>query len=305
MNKLIRSFSFFIFHFSLVLLLTGCMMPEGGHQPTRVLMIGNSFSVSMMKHAPAVADSLALDLDITSLYIGGCSFKRHMDNVKREWNEEHKPYSLTRNIRNKPQTPQKVNLPEVLKGDVQYDIITVQQASHESWNLATYAPYGDDLVKLIREYQPQAKIYVQETWSYTPFDKRLKNWGIDQNEMYDRLHKAYAEFAKRNGLEIIPMGTAVQKWRKRLPVEYTDHSFGGDVVGGRSQKEEDQFKRTVDNTWMLNSDPFHLSDNGEYFQALVWIAKLFDEDVTYCEYAPEKLDASQLRLMKEIANECR
>lgn len=305
MNKMIRSFSFFIFNFSLVLLLTGCATTGHEAQPTRILMIGNSFSVSMMKHAPAVADSLAIDLDISSLYIGGCSMKKHMDNVKREWNEKHKPYSLTRNIRNEAQPSKKVNLPEVLKGDVKYDIITVQQASHESWDPATYAPYGDDLVRLIREYQPQAKIYVQETWSYTPFDKRLEKWGFDQNGMYDRLHKAYGDFAKRNGLEIIPMGTAVQEWRKRLPVEYTDHSFGGDVVGGNWQKPEDQFKRSTDNTWVLNSDPFHLSAGGEYFQALVWTAKLFDEDVTSCEYAPEDLDAQQVRLMKEIANECR
>ena len=305
MNRIIRDLSFFIFHFSLVLLLAGCATADRGPQPTRVLMIGNSFSLSVMKHAPLVADALALDLDITSLYIGGCSFKRHMDNVKREWNDEHKPYSMTRNIRGKAQPSQKVNLPEVLKGDVKYDVITVQQASHESWDLATYAPYGDDLVKLVRACQPQAKIYVQETWSYTPFDKRLAKWGFGPDEMYTRLHAAYCEFAKRNGLEIIPMGAAVQEWRRRLPVAYTDHSFGGDVVGGRSQKPEDQFKRALDNTWTLNSDPFHLSDDGEYFQALVWIARLFREDVTACEYAPEKLGEREARLMKEIANEYR
>ena len=290
---------------SAFLLLSGCATTEKGPQPTRVLMIGNSFSVSMMRHAPAVADSLALDFDITSLYIGGCSLKKHMDNVRREWNEEHKPYSMTRNIRGVAQPSRKVNLPEVLKGEVKYDIVTVQQASHDSWRPETYAPWGDDLVRLIRQYQPQAKIYVQETWSYTPFDRRLATWGIGPDEMYDRLHAAYAGFAKRNGLEIIPMGAAVQEWRRRLPVAYTDHSFGGDVVGGRSQKPEDQFKRAHDNTWTLNSDPFHLNEKGEYFQALVWIAKLFHEDVSACEYVPEKLDENDVRLMKEIANEYR
>lgn len=282
----------------------GCVTPEDdGPQPTRVLMIGNSFSVSVMKYAPSIADSMAIDFDITSLYLGGCSLKRHMDNVKREWNEDHKPYSMTRNIRGRAEPEQKVNLPEVLKSDVRYDIVTIQQASHESWDLATYTPYGDDLIKLVREYQPQAKIYLQETWSYTPFDRRLEKWGFDQNEMYRRLHDAYARFAKRHGLEIIPMGTAIQRWRERLPVKYTDHSFGGDVVGGRHQKEEDQFKRTMDNTWMLNSDAFHLNDKGEYFQALVWIAKLLKEDVTYCEFVPENIDDREVRLMKEIANE--
>ena len=296
---------------SLVLLtFAGCTIPEYDDEDedremrsTRVLMIGNSYSVSVMRHAPAVADSLAVDLDITSLYIGGCSFRKHMDNVKREWNEEHKPYTLTRNVRGEEKPGKKVNLPEVLDGPVSYDIITIQQASHESWDLKTYAPYGDDLVKLIRKYQPKAKIYVQETWSYTPFDPRLKEWGFDQNEMSDRLHAAYAEFAKRNGLEIIPMGAAVQRWRERLPVKYTDHSFGGDVVGGRYQKPEDRFKRLFDNSWALNSDPFHLNEEGEYLQALVWITWLFKEDAMSCEYVPEKLGDREALLMKEIANE--
>ena len=289
------------------LVFVGCVTPdyEDDEEETRskrVLMIGNSFSASVMKHAPAVADAFAVDLDITSLYASGCSFRKHMDNVKRDWNEEHKPYTLTRNVRNEAKPTRKVNLPEVLDG-MRYDIITIQQASHESWDPRTYAPYGDDLVKLIRKHQPQAKIYVQETWSYTPYDSRLAKWGLDQKGMYDRLHAAYVEFAKRNGLEIIPMGEAVQLWRERLPVQRKEGAFGGDVVGGRYQKPEDQFKRLHDNTWALNSDPFHLNEDGEYLQALVWITRLFGEDAMSCEYVPEKLGERESLLMKEIANE--
>lgn len=287
----------------LSMLVVGCATTDDGPQPTRILMIGNSFSVSVMKEMPKIADAMAVDLDISSLFIGGCSFKKHMDNVKREWNKEHKPYSLTRNVRGKAKAAKKVNLPEVLRDEkTKYDIITIQQASHESWDLATYSA-GDELVKLIRQYQPQAKIWVQETWSYTPFDKRLAKWGFDQNGMYAKLHDAYAAFAKRNGLQVIPMGAAVQRWRQALPVKYTDHSFGGDVVGGRSQKEEDQFKRNFENRWMVNSDVFHLNERGEYFQALVWMAKLFGEDMMSCEYAPEDFDEGEALLMKEIANE--
>lgn len=285
----------------------GCMTPdyEDDDEDTRskrVLMIGNSFSASVMRHAPAVADSLAVDLDITSVYAPGCSFRKHMDNVKRDWNDEHKPYTLTRSVRNESRPSRKVNLPEVLDG-LSYDIITIQQASHESWDPRTYVPYGDDLVKLIRKYQPRARIYVQETWSYTPYDSRLAKWGLDQNGMYERLHSAYVEFAERNGLEIIPMGTAVQRWRERLPVRVEDGSFGGDVVGGRYQKPEDRFKRLHDNTWALNSDPFHLNEEGEYLQALVWITRLFGEDAMSCEYVPENLGERESLLMKEIANE--
>ena len=310
MKDFLRGVFVMLFPASLLVLFAGCVSPEyedddeeKATRSTRILMIGNSFSVSVMKYAPEVADSLSVDLDITSLYVGGCSFKKHMANVKRDWDEEHKPYLMTRNVRNEAKPSRKVNLLEALDGDVRYDIVTIQQASHESWDLNTYAPHGDELVKLVRKCQPKAKIYVQETWSYTPFDPRLKEWGFDPNEMYDRLHRAYAEFAKRNGLEIIPMGAAVQRWRERLPVKYTDHSFGGDVVGGRYQKPEDQFKRLFDNTWAINSDPFHLNENGEYLQALVWITRLFKEDAMACEFVPEKLGEREALLMKEIANE--
>ena len=284
-------------------LFAGCTTPDRGPQPTRVLMIGNSFSVSMMRHAPSVADSLAIDFDITSLYIGGCSLKKHMDNVKREWNVEHKPYSMTRNIRGVAQPSKKVNLPEVLKGEVKYDIVTVQQASHESWDPATYAPYGDDLVKLIREYQPQAKIYVQETWSYTPWDPRFKKWGIDQNEMYEKLHKTYGDFAKQHGFDVIPFGTAVQEWRRQLPVKYAENSFGGDVVGGGKQEARDHFKRDVNNDWKPNCDVFHLGRRGEYFQALVWAKALFGADVSKLKYKPDYVTDDEAKLMKKIAME--
>ena len=35
------------------------------------------------------------------------------------------------------------------------------------------------MIAKIHELAPQAKILVQETWSYTPWDKRLKKWGIE------------------------------------------------------------------------------------------------------------------------------
>ena len=98
------------------------------------------------------------------------------------------------------------------------------------------ATYGDKLVAKIRELAPTAKIVVQETWSYTPWDRRLGKWKIDQNEMYERLHDAYADFASMYSFDVIPMGTAIQQWRRQLPVKYTENSYGGDVVGGAQRR---------------------------------------------------------------------
>ena len=280
----------------------GCRStPDEDEKGTKVLMIGNSFSICLLNHLPQVAADRGCELDLASLYIGGCSLKRHCENIDKDEDESFKPYLFGRNRFGK-YVQGKANVCEALRM-AKWDVVTIQQASHESWKPESYKEYGDKLVAKIRELAPQAKIYVQETWSYTPWDKRLVKWGIDQNEMYAKLHDAYGAFAKQHGLEIIPFGAAVQKWRKRLPVAYTDNSFGGDVVGGRNTKKEDWFKRDSNYKWVPNCDVFHLNERGEYFQALVWHRMLFDVDLTEVDYRPEFVTEKEAKLMKEIAME--
>ena len=283
---------------------SGCSSPSGDEPGTlKVLMIGNSFSISCLRHLPQVAKDRGVDLDLASLYIGGCSLKRHWENVEKgRKDSSFRPYRFDRIVKGKKTVDGAArNIPDAL-GIAKWDVVVIQQASHDSWREETYHPYGDNLVAYIREQVPGAKIVVQETWSYTPWDKRLAKWGIDQNQMYERLHAAYGAFAKRHGLKVIPFGTAVQTWRRRLPVKYTENSFGGDVVGGRKQRPEDMFKRTVDNEWVPNCDVFHLGDGGEYFQALVWAAAIFDGiDLTELEYRPDFVTEDEAKLMREIA----
>jgi hypothetical protein len=281
----------------------GCQVfeDEKKDKPLRVLMIGNSFSVCVLQHAPAVAADMGLRLDIASLYIGGCSLERHWQNVLKDSKKDFAPYSYVRNCEGKI-TRSKSNVCEALRSE-QWDVVTLQQVSSLSWRKESYHPFGDNLVAKIRALAPGAKIYIQETWSYTPWDTRLKKWGIDQDEMYEKLRGAYADFASRHSLEIIRMGTAVQQWRKRLKVKYTENSLGGDVVGGGRQAERDQFKRTLENKWVPNCDVFHLGRSGEYLQALVWTAKLFDVDVEKCKYRPQFVSQEHSELMKKIASE--
>ena len=275
-------------------------------ETVKVLMIGNSFSICVLNHLPKIAEESGEKLDLASLYIGGCTLQKHWKNatvVTNETGELFRPYRYDRVVRGKRIVDgAKRNVLEVV-AETKWDIITVQQGSHESWKPESYHPYGDKLLAKIRELAPQAKILVQETWSYTPWDKRLKKWGIDQNQMYEKLHDAYAAFAQQHQLDVIPFGTAVQAWRKRLPVVYTDHSFGGDVVGGGGQEERDHFKRNVRNEWEPNSDVFHLGRKGTYFQALVWARKLFGADLLKLDYKPEFVSDSDAKLMKEIAME--
>ena len=286
------------------LFLSGCSTEKvaDDERGTKVLMIGNSFSISLLHHLPQVAADRGVELDIASLYIGGCTLERHWSNVlSNDVNQTFRPYKFGRNRFGK-YTETKMNVCDALRL-AKWDIVTIQQGSHESWQPKSYHPYGDNLVAKIRELAPQARIYVQETWSYTPWDKRLVQWGIDQNQMYAKLHAAYADFAKRHGLEVIPFGTAVQEWRKRRPVKYTEKSFGGDVVGGGRQEERDHFKRDVNGSWVPNCDVFHLGRRGEYFQALVWAKRLFGVDLGGLGYRPDFVTDSDFELMKKIAED--
>ena len=288
---------------SLVLsaVLLGCSTEktDEDERGTKVLMIGNSFSICLLHHLPQVAADRGVELDLASLYIGGCSLERHWSNATNDADKAFRPYKFGRNRFGK-YTQGKANVCDALRM-AKWDIVTVQQASHESWKPESYHPYGDKLIAKIRELAPQAKIYVQETWSYTPWDKRLAKWGIDQDQMYAKLHEAYGAFAKEKGLFVIPFGTAVQEWRKRLPVKYTERSFGGDVVGGGGQAERDHFKRDVNGNWVPNCDVFHLGRRGEYFQALVWARTLFGVDLGDLGYRPDFVTDSDFELMKKIA----
>ena len=113
-----------------------------------------------------------------------------------------------------------------------------------------------------------------------------------------KLHAAYGDFAKQYRFEIIPTGTAVQLWRKELPVRYAEDSFGGDVCGSaKFMKDEKTGKVTH------KGDVFHMNASGNHLQALVWTAKLFGVDVSRCTYEPNGLDGDKLQLMRKVAME--
>ena len=275
--------------------------PSAKKQPLKVLMIGNSFSFSNLWQMPQVAKAMGRKLDLASLFIGGCSLERHWSNVEAAvTNATFKPYRLDRIVDGRHVVENgEANIPDALAMD-KWDVVTLQQASHFSWDPATYRPWCDNLLAKIRELAPQAEVVMQETWSYTPFVNRLAKWGFDNNEMYSRLHRAYCDYAGSHGLRVIPMGTAVQFWRERLPVKYSEKSFGGDVVGGGNKPPEEQFVQR-NGKWVATADTIHLNGGGEYLQALVWTAALLDVDVTKCEYRPPSVSPEDAALMKRLA----
>ncbi|MBQ4199197.1 MAG: DUF4886 domain-containing protein [Kiritimatiellae bacterium] len=232
----------------------------------KVLMIGNSFSICNLRQMPKIAAAMGKKLDIASLYIGGCSLERHWSNTT---NSVLRPYRFDRVVDGRKMVAKgKANVADALVLD-KWDVVTVQQASHFSWSPETYEPFGGRLVAKIRELAPQAKIFVQETWSYPPWDARLKKFGFGPEEMYSRLHSAYAGFAARHGLGTIPVGSAAEALSNRNSL----------------------FKKP----------DFHFNRDGEYLQGLVFMATLFRVDVRACPYRPAWMDAARADEMKAAA----
>lgn len=324
MKKSMKVFAYAIAAVAAMVAATSNAAPKRD-KPLKVLAIGNSFSICVLKEMPKIAKDLGCPLDFCSMYIGGCTLDKHAANLKKP---DANPYLVTWSYVSVPKGKEPFlgalsknkdkrnvsNIEKMLKAD-KWDIVTVQQGSHQSWVAKSYEPHGTKLLNAIKKHAPQAKIYVQQTWSYTPWDKRLKGWKIDQNQMFDKLEKAYGKFAKSHGLEIIPTGEAIQRYRKELPVKYTEKTNNDDVVGTADFKElakpvEDWWVKGVakeTGKWWPKGDVFHLNWQGEYLQALVWTAILFDVDVTKCNHPPKflEIDSPQAVLMKKIANEMR
>ena len=236
-------------------------------KPLKVLMIGNSFSICNLREMPQVAAAMGRKLDLASLYIGGCSLERHWNNVAAaSTNASFRPYRFDRTTDGKKVVEKaKANIQETLALD-KWDVVTIQQASHFSWRPETYEPFGGSLVAKIRELAPHAKIVVQETWSYPPWDKRLKKFGFDQAEMYRRLHSSYTAFARKYGFDVIPVGTAAE------------------FVPNRNS--------------LFTQPDFHFNKEGVYLQGLAFTAKLFGVDVRKCQYKPGWMDAARAEEIK-------
>ena len=69
--------------------------PEtGAKKPLKVLMIGNSFSESVMRETPKLAAASGFVLDIAQAGIGGCPLDKHWANVEKSADADFRPYGF-------------------------------------------------------------------------------------------------------------------------------------------------------------------------------------------------------------------
>ncbi len=241
----------------------------------RVLCIGNSFSTDATTYLYRTAASAGVNLETYNLYIGGCSLERHWNNVvnaEPEYLLEINGQSTGRMI----SIQEMVLGQEAAGGKPYWDIITVQQASHESTRYETYQPYMKNLTDWLRSHANFGKLALHQTWAYEQGSQRLtERMGYeDQADMFRDLKAAYARAAEDCGIQtVIPCGQIFQELLK-------------DGIG------------------KIHRDTFHaLIPMGRYVLSLVWLAALTGTPPKQAVFCPEGMHETLALCIRSLVEE--
>ena len=222
----------------------------------KILSIGNSFSVDCQRYLPALLKNAGIDYYLGNMYIGGCSLETHYNNMTSD--EPAYEYFVNNSSMGRCRI-------STALADADWDIITLQQASHFSGIPDTYLPYIILLADHIRSVCPKTRIVINETWAYeyNSTHSAFVNYDCSEAKMYRALSNAYESAAKKLGVPMIPTGKAVETAR-RYP-EF-DPQNGG---------------------LALTRDGFHLSYvYGRYLAAAVWYEMLTGLDIRVNSFIP-------------------
>lgn len=239
----------------------------------KILSIGNSFSQDAHKWLRELAKSNGVDFETANLFIGGCSLETHWKNVK----ENNADYYLEING---GVGEQKIGIAEALELQ-KWDIITVQQVSSLSGMYETYEPYLSSLVSVIREAQPNAKLFFHQTWAYETDSSHggFVNYNNDQAEMYRRIKLTSDKAAQSINAQLIPTGCVIQTLRETVP-EFNYKN------GGLS----------------LCRDGFHLSlDYGRFAAAATWLHTLSGNKISAFDF--EDFNPVLIKKIIDVVNE--
>ena len=298
-----------------ILLLSAALLCAGtllDAKELKVLMIGNSFSNSVLTYLPKIVQmSGKHHLKLANAYIGGCTIERHCENIDKEKTKpDFKPYTFHQiDSADLKQKSTRSNLSDIIKAD-KWDIITIQQGSVHSPYKEKTLDLAKKLIAHVRSLAPQAEIVVHETWAYRADHPWFtgKKAKMTWKEMDEKVSANYKELAASNKFRMIPVGEAVHLFRVKLPVKpvaYTAEDLkklekpktmditGGDVVGSMSWSPDRKNKKNI----VLRIDRIHLNDKGKYLQGCVWYMVLFGAK-------PEEIKCDFSKPEEKLLREC-
>ncbi len=175
----------------------------------KILSIGNSFSQDAQRYLHQIAAAEGVELFCQNLYIGGCSLETHARNLCEG--------GLYESEQNGASTGTFITIRDALQSE-EWDVVTLQQASHFSWSFDTYVPHIDEVAAAVRTLAPTAKLYIHETWAYEQGSVRLTQ-ELGYTDQHDMLRDVVASYKKAAELiradGIIPCGHAMMAAAER------------------------------------------------------------------------------------------
>ena len=238
----------------------------------KILLISNSFGVNLQTYAKSIAQKNGLDLEIFTLYIGGCSLETHYNNIK----EDKKAYQL---YVDGNATDIFVSIDEALRLK-DWDYVSLQQASHLSGNISSYYPYFGDIYIHVLTKMLKVKIMFHQTWAYSgknPFK-------------YDDVKTWLPSFKFNNDLE---MKKGIDEALDRISKDYKIDLMvkSGDVIFEGMKVFDD----------LYDFEGFHLNKYGCYLIGLNLIKTLLNKKLN-CIYIPEDLDEKFCKKALDFVN---
>ncbi|MBQ8725955.1 MAG: DUF4886 domain-containing protein [Clostridia bacterium] len=170
----------------------------------KILSIGNSFSCDAQRYLHEIAKARGDDMQTVNLDIGGCSLQTHCENLI----SDEPLYELEINGKS---TGRLVSISCALQMD-DWDVVTLQQASHFSADFNTYSPYMSVIATLVRKVLPKARVVIHQTWAYEDGSERLLVMAGFQTskEMFEKVERSYLMAREEiNADGIIPCGRAM------------------------------------------------------------------------------------------------
>jgi len=242
-----------------------------------------------------------------------------LKNEKDPENSSYKPYFY--------KGKGKMSLKDAILAD-EWDYVTIQQASHESFNIDSYRPHAKNLCDYIKKYAPKAEVILHQTWAWRrdiPRDGVNEKYG--PGGMYKELSKAYYTIGKELALRIIPVGNAFQlaaespEWKferdpnfdyenpkyPNLPDEkkslHVGYFWSEKGASRRTASEMMPKKDTKDGKeFFFTLDGSHANEAGMYLGACVWFEFFYNEDVRKRNFCPPEIDKNDASKLRELAH---
>lgn len=248
--------------------------PDQGRKSISILAIGNSFSVDGMYYLyDLLKEAGAEEVVLGNLYIGGCTLEKHAGN----FDGNSAAYTYYKNTDGHWTSTASYKPLDAL-AERNWDVITLQQASGPSGLPATYSPFLEKLLTVVKGRCPKATLYWHMTWAYqgNSTHSAFPNYGSNQATMYNAILTTVRNvvLSRNDFAGVIPSGTAIQNIRT---------SLYGDTV---------------------TRDGYHLSyDVGRFTAALTWAGTLLGADPEKSTWQPKDYSytPTQLKAIREAA----